>query len=53
MSAAAQIEQAVAELTQAQKELKIVIETVQTTLLARALESIEDRIHDALVKLGG
>lgn len=53
MSAAFQIDQAIAELTLAQQELKVVIETVKTTLLARALESIEDRVHDALVKLGG
>jgi len=53
MSIAQNIEQVIAELTQAQKELRIVTETVKTSLLARALESIDDRIHEALMKLGG
>jgi len=53
MSAATDIEQAIAELTQAQRELRALIEAEKKPLLVRAFESIEDRIHEALVKLGG
>jgi hypothetical protein len=53
MNAAQQIEQAIAELTKAKSELNALIQAETKPLLMRALESIEDRIHEALVKLGG
>ena len=53
MSAAQQIEQAIAELERARTELKALIEVEKTVHMMRALETIEDRVHEALVKLGG
>lgn len=53
MSAAADIEQAIAELERANTELKALIQVEKTVAMVRALETIEDRIHEALTKLGG
>lgn len=53
MSAAVDIELAIAELHAAQKDLRVLIETTKTSLMGRALETVEERIYEALVKLGG